>query len=174
MTAMLRTMVFVIVPTVLMHRMLTLDHDLITRHERRLAEIARLSHWLALEAHLVACIVDDILAHEEAVTDIGFQELEYKPHEQEEAQSDEDACDDNFNHGIASNDNGAIDRAKRELCLPLGYQVATLLVVEGYLQDMKVASEDFVVGLLQRNLIVGEVDMVVVQDIFLYFLPVKR
>ena len=39
---------------------------------------------------------------------------------------------------------------------------------------MTIATEDLMVWLLQGNLVVGEVDMVVMKDVFLHLLPVER
>ena len=72
MTAMLRTMVFVVVPALLVHRMLALHHNLITRLERRLTEIARLRHRMSPETHLVAGVRDNIPMLEDTITDVRF------------------------------------------------------------------------------------------------------
>jgi hypothetical protein len=79
MTAMLRTMVLILVPTVLMHGVLTLGNNLITILERSLTEVTSLSHHLSTKAHLIATIDLNVLALEELVSDVRFQELEHQP-----------------------------------------------------------------------------------------------
>ena len=80
------TVVLVVVPTFLVHRMLTFHNNLITFLERSLAEITRLGYRFPPETHLTAQVLNDILTLEETIADVGFQELENAPYQQDNDQ----------------------------------------------------------------------------------------
>ena len=106
------TVVLVVIPAFLMHRMLTFHHNLVIFLERSLAEITRLGHGFPLETHLAARVLDDILTLEEAISDIGFHELKYDPYQQDNDQGDHDADGDELNHGAVVYDERTIDRTE--------------------------------------------------------------
>jgi hypothetical protein len=112
MTTMLGTVVLIVIPALLVHRMLAFHHNLVILFERSLAEIARLGYGFALETHLAASILDHIPAFKETVSDIGFQELEHKPYHQEKDQGNHDADGDELNHRTITNDDRTVDRTE--------------------------------------------------------------
>ena len=82
MTPIFGTVVLVVIPALPVHRMLAFHDNLVIFLERSLAEIARLGYGFALETHLATSVLNDILTLKEAVSDVGFHELEYDPHQQ--------------------------------------------------------------------------------------------
>ena len=79
MTAMLRTVILVLIPAVLVHGVLTLGNDFIPLFEWCFTEVTGLRHHLTAEAHLVTTIDIDILLLKELEADIGLQQLEHEP-----------------------------------------------------------------------------------------------
>ena len=157
MTTIFGTVVLVVIPALLVHRMLAFHHYLVIFLERSLTEITRLRYRFPSETHLAATVLNDIPTQKEAVSDVGFQKLENAPYQQDHEQSNHDANGDELDHGTVTYDNRAVDCTQREFRLSLCYQVAGSLVVKRNLEDMTIATEDFMVRLFQNDLIVGKV-----------------
>ena len=81
--AVLGTMIAVFLPALFMHRMLTFGNDLIPGFERRLAQIAGISHGMIMNAHVRSRINEDIFPTEDNIAD---ERNDYLHHEIDEEQ----------------------------------------------------------------------------------------
>ena len=80
----LGTMIAILVPAGLVHRVFALDDNLVAGFERCLAEIAGLFYGPIPEAHVLTSVADDVFATEKPIADSWYDKLHDEPDKQHE------------------------------------------------------------------------------------------
>ena len=166
-------MVFIIIPTFLVRRVLALNYNLVARLKGRLTDITRLRDSLTVVAHFTTTVHHDILVFEYKIAYVWFDELQHNPCQQEYEECYQQTGNNDINPWTVADDDGVINRTERERCCAAGYQISTFLIVEADLQLMEVSTEHLAVRILQFNLVFGELNIEFLKDVVLYLLPVK-
>ena len=111
MVAVFRTVIAVLVPTLFVHGVLTLHHNLVAYLEWCLAVVARLLDSLAGPTHVVAGIGGDMFLDEQSVADVGHQQLHDEPYQRDDEQTQHGALYQHESQTEAIDDDGRIDAA---------------------------------------------------------------
>ena len=162
--AVLRTVVFVLVPAGLVHGMLALHHNLVARLKRLFAVVARLAHHSRGDTHVATGIADDVLMQEVAIANEGYDELQQQPHDEGDDEGQQQAADNDDGDGMAVNDDGAVEAALADGGGERGDKAVALSIGKADVQRLVVAAIHLAVRVLKDKLVGVRTDVEVAEN----------
>ena len=151
--AILRTVIAVLIPACLVHRMAAFHYNLVVNLKRFLTQIARLCHDVSAKSHVMPGIAQHIFVAEILIVEVRYHVLQHYPDEACNDDGNNDSYQHNHRARYTVNNNRVIEVANVDEGRERGDERVSLLTVDIYVQRLKAASVDLSIRILKDEFI---------------------